>query len=70
MNVKIDFNLTDANGGFSYGGDLGAFNLVELNPLAVALGLVQIESGNIQKLNFKATGNKSTASGSMNMIYT
>lgn len=70
MNVKIDFNLTDANGGFSYGGDLGAFNLVKLNPLAVALGLVQIESGNIQKLNFKATGNKSTASGSMNMIYT
>jgi len=70
MKVKIDFNLTDANGGFSYSGNLSAFNLVKLNPLAVALGLVQIESGNIQKLDFKAIGNKTTASGSMNMLYT
>ena len=70
MNVKIDFNLTDANGGFSYSGNLGTFNLVKLNPLAVALGLVQVESGNIQKLDFKATGNKTNASGSLNMLYT
>lgn len=70
MNVKIDFNLTDQNGAFSYSGDLNAFDLKNLNPLSKALGLVEIESGNIQHLDFKANGNLRTASGTMNMLYT
>jgi len=69
MNVKIDFNLTDKNGSFSYSGNLNAFNMKNLNPLAIALGLVEIENGSIQQLNFKASGNLRTASGSMNMLY-
>ncbi|MFW0714613.1 hypothetical protein [Pedobacter sp. N23S346] len=69
MNVKIDFNLTDPNGAFSYSGSLGAFNFTKINPLATALGLVEIESGNIQHLDFKANGNTTTASGSINMLY-
>nr|WP_199156720.1 hypothetical protein [Pedobacter sp. ASV2] len=70
LNVKIDFNLTAKDGAFSYSGSLGSFNFKQLNPLAVALGLVEIESGQVQHIDFKANGNLRTASGSMNMLYT
>lgn len=70
MNVKIDFNLTDQNGAFTYSGNLGAFDFKNLNSLSKALGLVEIESGQIQHLDFKANANLRTASGSMNMLYT
>ena len=70
LNVKIDFNLTDNNGAFTYSGNLGKFDMKNLNPLSKSLGLVEIESGNIQHVDFKANGNLRSASGSMNMLYT
>lgn len=70
LNLKIDFNLTDKNGAFTYNGSMGNFDFAKLNPLSTALGLVEIESGNVQKINFTATGNTKTASGSMSMLYT
>ncbi len=70
LNVKIDFNLSDKNGAFAYSGSLGRFDMKNLNPLSKSLGLVEIESGNIQHLDFKANGNLRSASGSMNMLYT
>ncbi|RYD80281.1 MAG: hypothetical protein EOP55_02645 [Sphingobacteriales bacterium] len=69
LNVKIDFNLTDQNGAFSYSGNLGNFNMQKLNPLSKSLGLVEIESGNIQRVAFKANGNLRSASGSLSMVY-
>ncbi|WP_316754884.1 hypothetical protein [Pedobacter aquatilis] len=70
LNVKIDFNLTDKNGAFSYSGNLGNFDMKALNSLSKNLGLIEIESGNIQKVAFKANGNLRTATGSMSMLYT
>ncbi|TCD11698.1 hypothetical protein EZ449_05425 [Pedobacter frigidisoli] len=70
FNVKIDFNLTDNNGAFSYSGTLGKFDMKQLNSLSKNLGLIEIESGNIQHIDFKANGNLRTAKGSMNMLYT
>ena len=70
LNVKIDFNLTDKNGAFSYSGNLGSFDMKALNSLSKNLGLIEIESGNIQKVAFKANGNLRTATGSMSMLYT
>ncbi|WP_316802313.1 hypothetical protein [Pedobacter nototheniae] len=70
LNVKIDFNLTAENGAFNYSGRLGSFNFKQLNPLSVALGLVEIESGQVQHIDFKANGNLRSATGSMNMLYT
>lgn len=69
LNVKIDFNLTDQNGAFSYSGSLGKFDFKNLNSLSKNLGLIEIESGNVQHIDFKASGNLSSASGSMNMLY-
>jgi len=69
LNLKIDFNLIDEDGAFRYSGSLSQFNFQKLNPLSKALGLVEIESGNIQHIDFKARGNLRSASGSMNMFY-
>lgn len=70
LNVNIDFNLTDNNGAFTYSGSLGKFDMKNLNPLSKALGLVEIESGNIQHIDFKANGNLRSATGKINMLYT
>ncbi|NII84473.1 hypothetical protein [Pedobacter sp. SG908] len=70
LNVKIDFNLTDNNGAFTYSGNLGKFDLKNLNPLSKALGLIEIESGEVQHIDFSANGNLRSASGKMNMLYT
>ncbi|AZI24994.1 hypothetical protein EA772_06390 [Pedobacter sp. G11] len=69
LNVKLDFNLTDQNGAFSYSGSLGKFDFKNLNSLSKNLGLIEIESGNVEHIDFKANGNLRTASGSMNMLY-
>jgi len=69
LNVKIDFNLTDKNGAFTYSGSLGKFDFKNLNSLSKNLGLIEIESGNVQHVDFKANGNLRSASGSMNMLY-
>ncbi|MCX2573828.1 AsmA family protein [Pedobacter sandarakinus] len=69
LNLSIDFNLTSSTGAFAYNGSLGKFDLRNLNPLSKALGLVEIESGNLQHIDFKATGNLRGANGSMNMLY-
>ncbi|MFC3561296.1 AsmA family protein [Pedobacter jamesrossensis] len=70
LNVKLNFNLTDKNGAFSYSGNLGNFDMKGLNSLSKNLGLIEIESGNIQKLAFKADANLRSANGSMSMLYT
>lgn len=69
LNVKLDFNLTDQNGAFGYSGSLGQFDFKNLNSLSKNLGLIEIESGNVQHIDFKASGNLRTASGSMSMLY-
>lgn len=70
LKVKIDFNLTADNGAFSYSGSLDKFDLRNLNSLSKNLGLIEIEGGNIQHLDFNASGNMRSANGSMNMLYT
>ncbi|MBO9676470.1 MAG: hypothetical protein J7577_23720 [Sphingobacteriaceae bacterium] len=70
LNIKIDFNLTDHNGAFSYSGHLDRFDMKNLNPLSKALGLIEIEKGDIQQVDFRVNGNLRSAKGSMNMLYT
>jgi len=69
LNVRIDFNLTDKNGAFAYSGNMNNFDFTHLNPLSKALGLVEIESGYVNHVDFKAQGNTRMASGSINMLY-
>ena len=69
MNVKIDFNLTDKNGAFSYVGNIGSFDLKVLNPLSKSLGLVAIEQGKVQKASFNINANLKRSSGQVIFYY-
>lgn len=69
MNVKIDFNLTDKNGAFSYVGNIGGFDMKVLNPLSKSLGLVAIEEGKVQKASFSINANLKRSSGQVIFYY-
>lgn len=70
IDIRIDFNLTDKNGAFSYSGATGPLNLTALNPVSVPLGLIEIESGQMQKVNFNFSANRNGSSGKVNFYYT
>jgi hypothetical protein len=70
MNVKINFNLTDAAASFSYVGHVSPFNMRVLNPLSRSLGEVEIESGHVKNVDFTMNGNESGAKGAVSFQYT
>lgn len=69
MHVNIDFNLTNPAAPFTYEGSIGAFDMKVLNPLSKSLGLVEIESGQVQKVNFKVNATEKSASGTVKFYY-
>ncbi|MCD0487005.1 hypothetical protein LPB86_02110 [Pedobacter sp. MC2016-14] len=70
VNVAINFNLTAPNGAFSYSGTMGAFDMKTLNPIAKALGLIEINSGKVNKVAFDIQGNTSGSKGLVQFNYT
>jgi len=70
LNMKIDFNLTDAAASFSYIGHVSPFNMRILNPLSKALGEVEIESGNVKQVDFNIAANEHGAKGEVKFLYT
>jgi hypothetical protein len=69
LNVKIDFNLSDPNAAFSYVGRLEDFNMQVLNPLSKSLGLVEIKSGYVKKVEFHISANERRSSGTVTFLY-
>lgn len=70
INVQINFNLTDKNAAFSYSGNVAPMNLQVLNPMAINTGLVEIESGQMQKVDFNIHANAKGSSGKVHFYYT
>jgi hypothetical protein len=70
IDVRIDFNLTDKNAAFHYKGSVGPMNMLVLNPMAKNMGLVEIESGNMQKTDFDIRANSKGSSGTVYFYYT
>jgi hypothetical protein len=69
LDAHLRFNLNAADGAFTFRGNIGAMNMPALNPLASALGLVKIETGKIQKVEFDIKGNAIGSTGSLKMYY-
>ncbi|RZL34067.1 MAG: hypothetical protein EOP00_32210, partial [Pedobacter sp.] len=69
MDVKIDFNLTAPDAAFSYSGNIGPFDMKVLNPLSKPLGLIEIESGKVQKAYFNINANASRSNGVVRFQY-
>lgn len=69
MNVRINFDLTSATGGFDFNGSLGKMDMRVLNPLSRNMSLAKIESGMITKATFSVAGNLHNTSGSIRLYY-
>lgn len=69
IRVTINFNLTDKNAAFTYKGNVGAMNMMVLNPMAKNMGLVEIESGQMQGTDFDIQANVKGASGIVHFYY-
>nr|WP_226904867.1 hypothetical protein [Pedobacter schmidteae] len=70
INVQINFNLTDKDAAFSYNGNVAPMNMRVLNPMAKNMGLVEIESGQMQKADFNILANARGSSGRVHFYYT
>lgn len=70
IDVRINFNLTDKNAAFHYKGSVGPMNMLVLNPMAKNMGLVEIESGKMQKTDFDIRANSKGSSGTVRFYYT
>lgn len=69
INVHINFNLTDKNAAFSYSGNVAPMNMLVLNPMAKNMGLIEIESGQMQKTDFSIQANARGSSGKVRFYY-
>jgi len=69
LNIHINFDLTAPNAAFTFRGNIGAMDMVKLNPLSKALGLVEIETGKIQKIDFAFSANAAGSKGTMQLYY-
>ncbi|MBC8985549.1 hypothetical protein H9X96_07150 [Pedobacter sp. N36a] len=70
INIKIDFSLTDPNGAFHYSGAVAPMHLPDLNVVSKPLGLIEIESGEMQKVDFDIQANRTGSKGKVHFYYT
>ena len=69
IRVAINFNLTDKNASFTYKGNVAPMNMMVLNLMAKNMGLVEIESGQMQRTDFDIKANVNGASGIVHFYY-
>jgi len=69
LTIRINFDLLAKNAAFTFKGNIGKMDMVKLNPLAKSLGLVKVESGQIQKIDFDVRANAKGSRGTMHMYY-
>lgn len=69
IDIRINFNLTDKNGAFSFKGEVAPMNMKVLNTVGTNMGLVEIESGKMQRTAFDIKANLQGSSGTVRFLY-
>jgi len=69
LHIRINFNLLATNAAFTFKGHIGKMDMVKLNPLSKALGLVKIQSGQVQQIDFDVKASDKGSRGTMQMYY-
>ncbi|KIO78539.1 hypothetical protein TH53_02905 [Pedobacter lusitanus] len=69
LHILINFDLSSKNGAFTFKGNIGKLDMTSLNPLSRPLGLVEIETGQIQKIDFEAKASEQGSEGVMQLYY-
>jgi hypothetical protein len=69
VNTVFRFNLPDRNGGFTVNASITNLNAPQLQPLFKAMTAVEMQSFNLQRLDYAVSGNEDAATGSLSMKY-
>lgn len=69
IDILFDFDLTDPNGAFNYSGTLGKMDGRLLNKILRPLGMVEVNTARIDKLQFNARASEKGAFGKMTFYY-
>lgn len=69
INVNINFNLNSSNGDFNFNGRVGKMDMRMLNKLTRNMSLAEIESGKIDKAEFKVNANLQRSTGTIKLYY-
>lgn len=69
LNGNFNLRLDSDNGSFKANGHSAAFDATKLNKVSIPMGLIKINSGEINSINFSFTGNNTSAKGNMVMKY-
>jgi len=69
LNVNFRFDLTANDGAFSYSGTLGEMDGRTLNRITKPLGMVEVKSGRVKKLEFDITANDNLAKGKVKFAF-
>lgn len=66
---NFKFFLNNDNGNFEVNGNISAFNALVLNKVSVPMALIKVREGKINEIDFKLTGNNTSAKGDFVMKY-
>jgi hypothetical protein len=69
LKVLFTFNLNDANYNYSYKGHLGAMEMKVINAAVMPLGLLKINSGTVNGLDFNIHSTQKTSAGWVKLLY-
>ena len=69
LHVNFKLDLAAKNGAFAYNGQLSNMDGSVLNKITKPLGLVQVKSGEVQKLNFNVVADETRAIGTLSFAY-
>ncbi|MDB4925729.1 hypothetical protein [Mucilaginibacter sp.] len=69
LQVNFKFNLNAKNGAFNYSGTLGKFDGRILNKLVKPLALVQVQSADVERLDFNVDANNYNSKGHLEFYY-
>lgn len=69
LDVNFKFNLAANDGAFSYSGTLGQMDGRVLNRITKPLGMVEVKSGHVKKLEFNIDANETLATGKVKFAF-
>jgi len=69
LSLVFGFNLNDKDAAYTYKGTLGKMNLKLVNPAAMPLGMVKINEGTLNQLEFDFKANSHQSNGRVTALY-
>ncbi len=69
LDAQFKFNLTDSANTYNYQGSLGPMKMSAVNPAIRPLAMIELKSGQLNRLDFSVSGNRKSSSGTVRFLY-